>query len=132
MIDDDIVLIDNGTGTRRVRLGDYVDAPAEERAVAGEYRWIKQLRLLNVEGEAMRRRFTFRGDSLWWFTELYLHKEQVVLNLFRAIAALERVIEQERPLQLDVSASGAVVFSGVFSAVSFMARFRLGQQFFHR
>lgn len=130
MIDDDIVLIDNGTGTRRVRLGDYVDAPAEERAVAGEYRWIKQLRLLNVEGEAMRRRFTFRGDSLWWFTELYLHKEQVVLNLFRAIAALERVIEQERPLQLDVSASGAVVRDlARHAAGAHRVRLRGGQAF---
>ena len=109
MIDDDVVLVDSGTGPRRVRLGDYLDAAAEERASAGEYAWIKQLRLVNVDGEPMRRRFTFRGDSLWWFTELYLHKEQVVLNLFRAIAALERVIEQERPSQLDVSASGPIV-----------------------
>ncbi len=109
MIDDDTVLVDSGTGARRVRLADYLDAAAEERAADCEYGWIKRLRLLNVDGAPMRRRFTFRGDSLWWFSELYLHKEQVVLNLFRAIAALERVIEQERPLHLDVSASGAVV-----------------------
>jgi len=109
MIDDDVAGVDSGTGARPVRLGDYLDLAAEERASAGEYAWIKRLRLLNVDGEPMRRRFTFRGDSLWWFTELYLHKEQVVLNLFRAIAALERVIEQERPLQLDVRASGPIV-----------------------
>jgi Capsule polysaccharide biosynthesis protein len=109
MIDDDFVLVDSGTGARRVRLGDYLDPEAEERAIAGEYAWIKRLRHLNVDAQPMRRRFTFRGDSLWWFTELYLHKEQVVLSLFRAIAALQRVIEQERPLQLDVSGSSAVV-----------------------
>ena len=109
MIDDDSVLVDSGTGPRRVRLGDYLDPDAEMRAIAGEYAWIKRLRHLNVEGQPMRRRFTFRGDSLWWFTELYLHKEQVVLTLFRAIAALQRLIEQERPIQLDVSASGPIV-----------------------
>jgi hypothetical protein len=109
MIDDDVLLVDSGTGARRVRLGDYLDAAAEERASACEYRWIKRLRLLNVDGEPVRRRFTFRGDSLWWFTELYLHKEQMVLNLFRTIAALERVIEQEHPLQIDVSGASAIV-----------------------
>ena len=109
MIDDDFVLVDSGTGPRRVRLGDYLDPAAEGRAIAGEYAWIKRLRHLNIEGQPMRRRFAFRGDSLWWFTELYLHKEQVVLTLFRTIAALQRIIEQERPIQLDVSASGPIV-----------------------
>ena len=88
MIDDDFVRVDSGTGPRRIRLGDYLDSEAETRAIAGEYAWIKRLRHLNVDGQPMRRRFTFRGDSLWWFTELYLHKQQVVLTLFRAIAAL--------------------------------------------
>ncbi len=109
MIDDDAVLVDSGTGGRRVRLGEYLDAGAEERAAAGEYAWVKRLRLLNVDGAPMRRRFTFRGDSLWWFTELYLHKEQVIRQLFRAIAALERIVEHERPLQLDVTAASPIV-----------------------
>jgi hypothetical protein len=109
MIDDDIVLVDSGTGARRVRLGDYLDAADEERAIAAEYAWIKRLRLLHVDGQPLRRRFTFRGDSLWWFAELYLHKEQVVRSLFRTIAALERLIERERPLELDVSSAGWVV-----------------------
>ena len=33
-----------------------------------------------VDGVPLRRRFTFRGDSLWWFAELYLHKEQAILT----------------------------------------------------
>ena len=40
--------------------------------------WIKSLRHARVDGVPLRRRFTFRGDSLWWFAELYLHKQQVV------------------------------------------------------
>ena len=31
-----------------------------------------------VDGTAFRSRFTLRGDSLWWFAELYLHKEQAI------------------------------------------------------
>jgi hypothetical protein len=45
----------------------------------------------------MRRRFTYRDDSLWWFTEIYLHKQQVVLSLFRTIAALEALFAREMP-----------------------------------
>jgi hypothetical protein len=36
--------------------------------------WIKRLRLVRYGTESMRERFTYKGDSLWWFTELYLHK----------------------------------------------------------
>ena len=36
--------------------------------------WIKRLRLVPYGDVPMRDRFTYRGDSLWWFTELYLHK----------------------------------------------------------
>src|SRR6478672_7710565 len=106
---DDVLLIDSGAGARRVRLADYLDARAEEGAVAAEYQWIKALRQLDVDGQPMRRRFTFRGDSLWWFTELYLHKEQVILTLFRTIASLQRIVERERPIHVDVSASSPIV-----------------------
>ena len=45
----------------------------------------------------MRARFTFRGDSLWWFTELYLHKEQAILTIMRTIVAFDALIDAERP-----------------------------------
>lgn len=98
----DTLIIDTGTGTRQVRLRDYVDPAAETRSIASEYAWIKALRHLDIEGRPLRRRFTLRGDSLWWFAELYLHKQQVVLGLFRTIGALERMIERERPTGIDV------------------------------
>lgn len=99
---DDVISIDSGTGARRVRLGNYLEPDAEERALAAEHDWIKRLRHLLVDGQPLRRRFTVRGDSLWWFAELYLHKQQVVLDLFRTIAALERLIEREHPLEIQV------------------------------
>jgi hypothetical protein len=36
--------------------------------------WIKRLRLVRYGRATMRERFIYRGDSLWWFTEVYLHK----------------------------------------------------------
>lgn len=96
----DVVILENGRGPRRVRLRDYVDAEVETTAIAAEYAWIKRLRQLGVEGAPLRRRFTIRGDSLWWFAELYLHKQQAVLGLFRTIGALEALIGRERPAEL--------------------------------
>jgi hypothetical protein len=101
----DVLVIDSGTGPRRVRLRDYLDATLETRSAASEYGWIKTLREIEVDGQPLRRRFTLRGDSLWWFAELYLHKQQVILGLFRTILALERLIERERPVEMRVPAT---------------------------
>ena len=101
--------IDTGTGPRLVRLGEYVDGAGEERARLASATWIKALRRLSVDGQPLRRRFTFRGDSLWWFAELYLHKEGVILELFRTTAAIELVIERERPLEIAVSEGNRLV-----------------------
>jgi hypothetical protein len=98
----DALIVDSGTGPRRVQLRDYLDATLETTSAASEYGWIKALRQLEVDGVPLRRRFTLRGDSLWWFAELYLHKQQVVLGLFRTVAALERLIERERPVEMQV------------------------------
>jgi len=99
---DDVLMVDSGTGARRVRLRDYLNGAAEEQAIAAEHTWIKRLRQLDVDGQPLRRRFTLRGDSLWWFAELYLHKHQVVLGLFRTIAALDHLIARERPVEMRV------------------------------
>jgi hypothetical protein len=97
-----ILLVNTGTGARRVSLADYLDAEREEAASEAAHAWIKQLRHARVDGVPLRRQFKARGDSLWWFAELYLHKRQVILSIFRLIAALDRLVEQERPLELRV------------------------------
>jgi hypothetical protein len=104
-----ILLVDTGTGARRVRLADYLDGSAQEQATTAAHAWIKQLRHARVDGQPLRRQFTLRGDSLWWFAELYLHKRQVVLSLFRTFAALERLAEQERPLDIRFVSGDHVV-----------------------
>lgn len=101
--------IDSGHGRREVLLSSYLAPEAEESAHAREYAWIKGLRNLPVEGQTFRQRFTARGDSLWWFTELYLHKGRVVLDIFRTIAAVNALIERERPLEIRIESAPLVV-----------------------
>ncbi|MCA1561951.1 MAG: hypothetical protein LC753_06955 [Acidobacteria bacterium] len=92
--------VDSGTGPRRVELSAYLDASLEEIARLDSNAWIKRVRLARVDGAPLRRRFAYRGDSLWWFAELYLHKQEMILGLFRTLAALETLVERERPLEL--------------------------------
>ena len=103
------VVIGSGTTRREVALADYTDASAEQSAAAESHAWIKSLRRANIDGQPLRRRFTFRGDSLWWFAELYLHKRQVVLDIFRTVAALERLMTIERPSEIAVSRGGRLL-----------------------
>ena len=103
------LLIDTGTGERRVELASYLDAATEEAAHDAEYAWIKHLRHVPVDGTSLRQRFTVRGDSLWWFTEIYLHKQQAILDLHRTILATEALIERERPRSLNVEAGPPLV-----------------------
>lgn len=103
--------VNSGTGARRVDLWSYLDAAREEAAHEEAYAWIKTVRHLRVDGEPFRSRFTFRGDSLWWFAELYLHKTQAILNVIRAISAFDALLEAERPLAVTFVAgpdAGAV------------------------
>ena len=88
------VTIRAGSGAKQIDVADYLEPAAEEAAHEAEYRWIKSLRQLPIGGVSFRDRFTARGDSLWWFTELYLHKQQVVLDIHRAISAINAVIDR--------------------------------------
>ena len=60
-----------------------------EQARADANQWIKRLRLAPYGGVSMRERFTYRGDSLWWFTELYLHKMRRLDVAVSTVLALE-------------------------------------------
>jgi hypothetical protein len=95
--------IDAGAGWRPIDLFAALDAAAEERAHEEAYTWIKTVRGLRVDDEPFRRRFTYRGDSLWWFAELYLHKEQAVLLAIRTIRAVDALIASARPQKLRVA-----------------------------
>jgi hypothetical protein len=104
-----VLLVNTGDGERRVTLGAYLEPLAMERAERDANQWIKSLRALEIDGVPLRDRFLFRGDSLWWFAELYLHKRRVVVSIFRTLAALESLVARECPLALGVVEGNAIV-----------------------
>ena len=101
------LIVNTGDGERRVDLWSYLDAEAIERAEAEANAWIKSLRHVAVDGLPLRDRFLFRGDSLWWFAELYLHKRRVVVTILRTLFALETLAARERPLTLGLATGDA-------------------------
>src|SRR6185295_163172 len=79
-----------GTGPGTLSV-DALIAPGDaERAEADANRWIKSLRHARVDGATFRDRFTHRGDSLWWFAEIYLHKRRIIVRALRALYALRK------------------------------------------
>lgn len=80
-----------------------------QRARDESNRWIKRLRLVRYDGLSMRERFTFRGDSLWWFTELYLHKTRRLETALSTVFALDALIGAQTPATLMVDTSDDVV-----------------------
>ena len=108
MIDADVIAR-TAAGERRVPLRSYLTAADEEAAHEAAHNWIKGLRNLPVDGATFRDRFTIRGDSLWWFTEIYLHREQVILDIHRTLAALDTLITSEHPSAIEVKTASAVV-----------------------
>ncbi len=105
----DVTLVAEGaSGRRRLELRDYLDPEAAEAAATEANRWIKSLRHARVEGQPLRDRVTYRGHSLWWFIELYLHKRGVITSLLQLIHALEALAERERPRALALAQGGSL------------------------
>ena len=115
---DVVLLLDRHDGSRQVRLEDYLDAADEEAAETETYAWIKRLRHARVSGQSLRERFTYHGDSLWWFAELYLHKEQAILTLFRATRATEALIAREQPTFIRFTECGDATRTAVASVAA--------------
>ena len=106
---DGTIRITTATGDRLVRLASYLTPDDEEAAHREAYNWIKQLRQAKVDGRGMRQRFTLRGDSLWWFTEIYLHKHRAALVILATIAATRTLIEREKPQAVAVGDGSVIV-----------------------
>ncbi len=78
----------------------FLTADAAERAIEDANAWIKALRAIEVDGRPLRDRFTYRGDSLWWFAELYLHREDVIASTWRVALALDALCARECPMSI--------------------------------
>lgn len=100
--DDAILLVHTARGSRRVALTEFLGAERAEQAEFDANNWIKALRHAQVGGESLRDRFTHRGDSLWWFGELYFHKTRVINTIFRTMHALDALVAAEQPQRLAV------------------------------
>jgi hypothetical protein len=84
--------------------------PADRETIRADANaWIKRLRLADYGGVSMRDRFTYRGDSLWWFTELYLHKMRRFEAALATITALEGAIALHQPARMIVTSNSAAV-----------------------
>src|SRR5688572_19309955 len=105
---DAVLEIERENGSTRAVLSDFLDAEREESAACEANAWIKSLRHAEVDGLPFRQRFTYRGDSLWWFAELYLHKERTILSVFRAVHAAEALFLRERPRRIRLVSGGDV------------------------
>lgn len=102
MTGDALVLVETGSGSRRVRLGDYLSLDEIERADRDAIAWIKTVRHADLDGTPLRDRLVYRGESLWWFVEVYLHRMRVIETLIRAVTASENLLTSERPRSIDV------------------------------
>ena len=92
-----------------VDLGSLLTPAAREQAREDAIRWIKQFRLVPYGGVTMRERFTYRDDSLWWFTELYLQKMRRLDTAVATVLALEAARDAHVPTRLRVESSDPTV-----------------------
>lgn len=82
-------------------------AAGRERVRVEANRWIKRLRLVRYRDVPMRDRFTYRGDSLWWFTELYLHKMRRLEQALATVFTLDATVDAYAPRRLVVECDSA-------------------------
>jgi hypothetical protein len=71
--------------------------------------WIKRLRRVPYGRDTMRTRFTYRGDSLWWFTELYLHKMRRLDAAVAAVHALDAALRAQAPAAIAIESNDPIV-----------------------
>jgi hypothetical protein len=102
------IVVSTTAGERTLAIDELVSPDIAERAETESNAWIKQLRHARVDGATLRDRFTLRGDSLWWFAELYLHKRRRVTHAFRSLRALQQ-LAIERPAGWRVDGTDPIV-----------------------
>jgi hypothetical protein len=98
--------IERGGRVETIDLDEYGAGAIVDAAAGRANEWIKALRRVDLGGRSLRDRFHYRGDSLWWFAELFLHKEGVIDGLFRAALTLEAICETEQPSSMALVDGG--------------------------
>ncbi len=85
------------------RASSYVEPGGAERIEEAAIAWTKAwgARAL-VDGRALRELLTWKGRSLWWWGELYLHHSTEATRYVRLIELLVRILEAEAPDEAEV------------------------------
>jgi hypothetical protein len=104
-----VICIGPGGQQRRSSFDALLTADRREAVRQATGDWIKRLRLVRYGDETMRERFRYRGDSLWWFTEIYLHKMRRLETAVATLAALDAAMTAEAPARLLVQSANPVV-----------------------
>jgi len=82
-------------------------APERARARARRaYAWIKRCSTSPSTAVPFRRRFTLRGDSLWWFAGSISTRKHAILPTRCGRWPLRRAVERDRPLAVRMSRDG--------------------------
>jgi hypothetical protein len=100
--------VSTGGARREDALGALLTDTDRERVLAEAYAWIKSLRHVPVDGRSFRERFAYRDASLWWFTELYLHKTRHAERAIATLMALDRAVEAWEPAALRLTSEDPV------------------------
>ena len=100
---------------QRVALSDLLKGTGRDETRELAYRWIKSLRLVRYGTATMRERFLYRGDSLWWFTEIYLHKVRHLEDAVATVVALDRARQTFEPDRMAVDADSRAVVAAALA-----------------
>lgn len=89
-----------GAGFRTA--SDYVSADEQDRIDEAAIEWTKAWGTRSVwDGRAVRDLLVWKGVSLWWFAELYLHHSTECPRYVRLIETFLRVLEAEQPDEVE-------------------------------
>ena len=109
MIPATITCVSTRGASVRAELDAFLTRELRDLARADAEHWIKSLRAVPYDGRTMRERFTYRGDSLWWFTELYLQRMRRLETATATLIALNAARDQHGPASLVIETDDLVV-----------------------
>jgi len=83
-------------------VSDYVSGEDQDRIDEAAIAWTKAWGTRSVwDGRSIRELLVWKGVSLWWFAELFLHHSTSCPRYVRLIEGFCRVLEAERPDEVE-------------------------------
>jgi hypothetical protein len=83
-------------------VSDYVSSEDQDRIDEAAIAWTKAWGTRSVwDGRSIRELLVWKGVSLWWFAELFLHHATACPRYVRLIEGFYRILEAERPDEVE-------------------------------